>query len=93
MSGASRAVAAMRAGFRRCYNVGLAGNPDISGKINLKIRVGPAGEVTGVAATSTGNIPASVTDCVKARASSGTFSPPEGGATAVVVVPVTFVKQ
>lgn len=93
VSGASRAVARMRAAFRRCYNVGLASNPDISGKINLKIRVGPGGEVTGVAASTSGNIPGSVTECVKARARQARFSPPEGGGTAVVAVPVSFVKQ
>ncbi len=89
---ASSVVARMRAGFRSCYNRGLAKNPDASGRISLKIRVGPGGEVTGVAASSSGNLPASVVSCVKGRARAGRFSPPEGGS-AVVSVPVTFVKQ
>jgi outer membrane biosynthesis protein TonB len=92
VSDASRVVAQMRAGFRACYNRGLAENPDIEGKIALSIKVGPTGQVTGVTANKTGNIPVSVIDCVKARASSANFAPPQGGA-AVVQVPVSFVKQ
>lgn len=89
---ASSVVARMSAGFRACYNRGLAQNPDSSGRIDLKIRVGAGGEVTGVAATSSGNIPASVLNCVKGRARAARFAPPDGGQ-AVVAVPVTFVKQ
>jgi hypothetical protein len=92
VSNASRVVAGMRAGFRACYNRGLAINPDSAGSIRLTIRVGPGGEVQGVSAAPAGNLPGSVVGCVKARASAAQFSPPEGGA-AVVVVPVTFVKQ
>ena len=58
----------------------------------MLIRVGPGGEVQSVTAVPAGNLPGSVVGCVKARASAAQFSPPEGGS-AVVVVPVTFVKQ
>jgi predicted flap endonuclease-1-like 5' DNA nuclease len=92
VSDASRVVAQMRAGFRACYNRGLAENPDIEGKIALSIRVGPTGQVVGVTATKTGNIPDSVIECVKSRATSASFAAPQGGA-AVVQVPVSFVKQ
>ena len=92
VSDASRVVAQMRAGFRACYNRGLAENPDIEGKIQLNLRVGPTGQVAGVTATKTGNLPDSVVECVKSRANSANFSAPQGGA-AVVQVPVSFVKQ
>ncbi|MEB2311567.1 MAG: AgmX/PglI C-terminal domain-containing protein [Sorangiineae bacterium] len=92
VSNASRVVAGMRAGFRSCYNQGLAQNPDAQGSIRLTIRVGPGGEVQGVSASASGNLPPSVVGCVQSRASAAQFAPPEGGA-AVVVVPVTFVKQ
>lgn len=92
VSNASRVVAGMRAGFRACYQRGLSENPDAQGSIRLTIRVGPGGEVQSVAAVPSGNLPASVIACVKARASAAQFNPPEGGA-AAVVVPVTFVKQ
>lgn len=92
VSNASRVVAGMRAGFRACYNRGLAVNPDAQGSIRLAIRVGPGGEVQGVTAVPAGNLPPSVVSCVRARASAAQFDPPEGGS-AVVNVPVTFVKQ
>jgi hypothetical protein len=92
ISNASRAVAAMRAGFRHCYNRGLQENPDAGGSIKLSITVGPSGEVTGVTAVPSGNLPSSVINCVQARARAAAFDPPEGGS-AVVVVPVTLVKQ
>jgi hypothetical protein len=91
VANASRVVAGMRAGFRNCFNRELAANPDAQGTIRLTIRVGPGGEVQSVAAAPSGNLGSAV-ECVKARARSATFDPPEGGS-AVVVVPVTFVKQ
>jgi hypothetical protein len=92
VSDAARVIAGMRAGFRNCYNRGLATNPDSEGKISLSLRIGPGGEVQGVTATPSGNLPSSVVGCVKARASAAQFTPPQGG-TAVIQVPVTFLKQ
>jgi len=92
VSNAASVVAAMRAGFRRCYQRGLEQNPDISGSIRLSISVGPGGEVSNVTGGATGSIPGSVVDCVKGRARAAQFAPPDGGS-AVVMVPVSFVKQ
>lgn len=92
VSNAARVVAGMRAGFRSCYNRGLAENPDAQGSIRLSIRVGPGGEVQGVTASASGNLPGSVASCVQSRAQAAQFDPPEGGS-AVIVVPVSFVKQ
>jgi hypothetical protein len=91
VANASRVVAGMRAGFRNCFNRELASNPDAQGTIRLTIRVGPGGEVQSVTAAPSGNLGSAV-ECVKARAKSASFDPPDGGS-AVVVVPVTFVKQ
>lgn len=92
VSNATRVVAGMRAGFRNCYNRGLAENPDAQGSIRLTIRVGPGGEVQGVTAVPSGNLSPTVVSCVQARAQAAQFDAPEGGA-AVISVPVTFVKQ
>ena len=92
ITNASRVVAGMRAGFRNCYNRGLQENPDSQGSIRLSITVGANGEVLNVSATPSGNLPASVIACVQGRARAASFDPPEGGS-AVVVVPVTLVKQ
>ena len=93
VDGAASVVARMRAGFRACYERGLAQNPDAQGSIRLTIRVGPGGEVTGVSSAPSGSLPPSVVSCVETRARAAQFSAPEGGTAAVVVVPVTFVKQ
>jgi hypothetical protein len=92
VSNAARVVAGMRAGFRNCYQRGLAENPDAAGSIRLTIRVGAGGEVAGVSPSPSGTLPASVISCVVARAQAAQFDPPEGGS-AVIAVPVTFVKQ
>lgn len=92
ISGAAAVVAGMRAGFRRCYQRGLDQNPDISGSIRLTIQVGPGGGVSSVSGGATGNLPGDVVECVKARARAAQFNPPDGGS-AVINVPVSFVKQ
>jgi hypothetical protein len=89
---ANSVMSRMTAGFRSCYNRGLASNADIEGRIELRIQVGPAGEVQGVNATVNGNLPAGVVDCIKGRAKGARFQPPEGGA-AAVSASYTFVKQ
>jgi hypothetical protein len=92
VSNAARVVAGMRAGFRNCYNRGLAENPDAQGSIRLTIRVGPGGEVQGVSAAPSGSLSPTVVSCVQARAQAAQFDAPEGGS-AVINVPVTFVEQ
>lgn len=89
---AARVVASLRGGFRACYNRALAQNPDVQGRISLSLRVGVGGRVEGVSATPSGNVPDALVQCVRARAQSAEFAPPEGGA-AIVNVPVGFVRQ
>jgi tetratricopeptide (TPR) repeat protein len=92
VSNAARVVAGMRAGFRNCFQRGLAEKPDSEGKIELDIRVGAGGEVAAVTPSPTGCLPPSVISCVVARAHAAQFDPPEGGG-AVIGVPVTFAKD
>jgi hypothetical protein len=93
VANAARVVAGMRAGFRNCYQRGLAENPDIQGSLRLSILVGPGGAVTNVTPNgATGNLPGNVVACVVARARAAQFDPPEGG-NATIAVPVTFVSQ
>ena len=89
---ASRVVAGMRAGFRACYQRGLAENPDAGGRITLIVRVAAGGEVEAVTPSPSRNLPASVIACVVARARAAQFDPPEGGS-AIINVPVTFASE
>jgi hypothetical protein len=90
--GADAVIAGMRAGFRRCYQRALDQYPDAKGSLRLTLRVAPNGEVAGVGVAASGNLPGSLSSCVSERANAARFAAPEGGA-AVVIVPVSFVKQ
>ncbi len=91
MANASALVGRMRWRFRRCYEQGLASNPEMQGSVTLVAKIGPNGEVQGVSGGGGGGLGA-IVPCLKAVVSSGGFSPPEGGG-ANVTIPITFVKQ
>ncbi|HYP97226.1 MAG TPA: VIT domain-containing protein [Polyangiaceae bacterium] len=86
---ATRVVAGMRAGFRACYHRGLVENPDVSGRIQLAVRVGVEGEVAEVTPSVTGDLPPAVISCVVARARASQFERPDNGSV-IINVPVTF---
>jgi hypothetical protein len=91
VSNAALVVAAMRAEFQRCYVDSLAAQPDVQGRVHLALKVGADGAVARARAGGMG-LPTSLLDCVLRRAALGKFNPPDGGA-AVIVIPVTFVKN
>lgn len=92
VANASAVVAGMSAGFRRCYNKGLAEKPNMAGSVRVTAKIGPNGEVLSVTTAGGQGLSESVIACVKARVSSAQFAPPEGGG-ATIVVPVTFKSQ
>jgi hypothetical protein len=92
VSNADRVVAGMRAGFRACYNRGLASNPDLQGSVRITAKIGPNGEVLSATPNATGSLGDEVVNCVVRRVQSATFAPPEGGG-ATIVIPVTFALQ
>jgi hypothetical protein len=90
VSNAARVIAGMRAGFRNCYQRGLALDPTAQGSLRLVINVTASGAVTSVApSTLSGSLPAPVVACVVARARAAQFAPPESGSP-VVSMTVTF---
>jgi Ca-activated chloride channel family protein len=89
---AARIVAAMRPGFRSCYQRALADEPDAAGSIRLTIRVAEGGEVAGVSPFPSDSLPGDILLCVMARARAAQFDAPEGGS-AIISVPVTFVVE
>jgi hypothetical protein len=92
VSNADRVVAGMRAGFRACYNRGLASNPDLQGSVRITAKIGPNGEVLSATPSGGGGLGDEVVSCVVRRVQSASFAPPEGGG-ATVVIPVTFALQ
>lgn len=89
---ASSVVSGMAAGFRRCYNRGLAENPEMKGSVRITAKIGPNGEVVSATPSSGGNLSGTVISCVAARVRSAQFAPPEGGG-ATIVIPVSFTSQ
>jgi tetratricopeptide (TPR) repeat protein len=86
-----RGVAAMQADFRACYQASLEHESTPEGAVRLVIRIGPDGRVAEVKAAGL-KLPRSTVDCLLKRAALARFEPPEGGS-AIITVPVTFVKQ
>jgi hypothetical protein len=92
VANASAVVAKMSAGFRRCYQKGLAEDPNMKGSVRITAKIGPNGEVLGASPSGGGGLSGTVIQCVVARVSSAQFAPPEGGG-ATVVIPVSFSSQ
>jgi hypothetical protein len=91
VSNAGRVVGEMRADFRVCYQQALGQDRNVAGTIRVTIRVTADGSVSNASGETKG-LPQSLIDCVLARAYQSKFEPPEGGS-AVIAVPVKFVRQ
>jgi hypothetical protein len=91
VSNAAKVVSAMRSDFRHCYQTALADEPKLEGSVRLLMRVAADGSVSEATGTPNSLSPA-VVDCILRRAYQAKFEPPEGGS-AVIVVPITFVRR
>ena len=89
---AEAVVATLRAGFRRCYELGLNDLPTMRGSVQIMARVGPNGEVLSASAAPAGSISSAVAGCVASRVRGAQFGPPRGG-TAVISIPVKLTPQ
>ncbi len=90
VANASATVARMKGRFRQCYQTGLNSNPEMAGSVTLVAKIGANGEVKSV--SGGGGALGPIVGCLKGVVSGGGFSPPEGGS-AIVSIPITFVKQ
>ena len=88
---AGSVVARMRGAFRRCYESGLASNPELQGAVTLTVKVGPNGEVQSVGGG--GGALSSIVGCLKGVVQGAAFSPPEDGGGAIINIPITFTHQ
>jgi hypothetical protein len=91
VSNASVVVASWRKDFRACYLTERATRPEAAGTVHLTVRVACDGAVLSLQADATG-ITEPMLGCMFERARASKFEPPEGGS-AVIKVPVTFVRQ
>ena len=90
IANAGAVVAGMAAGFRRCYNKGLAEEPSMKGTVKLTAKIGKEGEVLSASPSGDGSLSGTVLSCVAARVASAMFAPPDkGSATVSITVTMT----
>jgi len=90
ISNASSVVANMRAGFRACYNQLLRAEPLAAGHSRLVFHVNCRGAIIGIHTVSRDLNPW-LLECLTVAAAPARFAFPYGGS-AVVIVPLTFVR-
>jgi hypothetical protein len=94
VANAKRVVAGMGAGFRNCYQRGLADNENMAGVLLLSLAVGPRGVVVDANVKQKGQaISAGVKDCIAARAQAAQFDPPEGASSAQIDFTATLKSE
>jgi hypothetical protein len=94
VANAKRVVAGMGAGFRNCYQRGLAENENMAGVLRLSLAVGPQGVVIDADVKQKGQaISAAVKDCIAARAQAAQFDPPEGASSAQIEFTATLKSE
>lgn len=82
-----RVVTAMRSGFKRCLDKGLAANPKLRGSSMVLAEIDGTGKVS--AATASGSLPAELNACLQKEVLASAFPPPREGH-ATLSIPVTF---
>jgi hypothetical protein len=93
VANAQAVVSRMAAGFRRCYNRGIATeDPNMHGSLRVTARIGQNGEVQSATPSGGAGLSPTVVSCVVQRVASAQFDPPQGGA-ATLVIPVIFTAQ
>lgn len=90
VANAPKIVAGMAAGFRRCYNKSLQEHPSMSGSIRIVAGIGLNGEVLSTRSSGGEGLAARAIECLTARVSGATFSPPKSTSSPTVTIPVTL---
>ena len=91
-SAAASTMAQNQLQFRNCYERRLKVNNDLEGRVNLQLRVGRDGSVTGVR-TGGSMRDAQVLSCIRNIAQRIHFPQVQGGSCAVVQAPLNFTPR
>jgi uncharacterized protein (TIGR03382 family) len=83
-----RILMGARARFRACYTMGLRADPNMEGKVVLKVKVLDSGEVESASVASNTGIAPNVAACAAARARTLRFTPKAAGKT--IEIPLVF---
>jgi hypothetical protein len=84
---ADSVIAKNRWRFKGCYDRVVVVDPNAAGTVRVTVRIGEGGEVTS--ATTSGDAPAALSECVQKAFTAMKFAPPEGGS-AQIAVPIVF---
>jgi len=86
------ALASRGAAGRRCYEKVLLRDPTLSGRMKVRMRVGPGGQICSASIASDGIGDAGLSNCILGIFRSSTFPSPRDGCIDVEV-PLSFVPQ
>lgn len=88
----SQAVRQRGVSAKNCYNAALRSNPNLQGKVSVKLRVGPSGSTcsTSIASDTLGD--PSVTSCILQKFKGGGYPKPTSGC-ADFEVPLAFIPS
>jgi hypothetical protein len=89
---AGRVIGGLRGMLKACYRHELDDNPAAQGTIRVTATIGPNGDVRSVQAANSG-LSSKMSGCVSGVVRGAQFGPPEGGGSAIVTVPMTFIPQ
>jgi len=92
VSDADRVIAGLRPKFKNCYQKGLAGDPNMSGKVIVAAKIAPTGEVDKADIASNTGLSPEVASCIARAVRNANFAAP-GGSGSTIQIPVTFVQQ
>jgi hypothetical protein len=85
-----RAMEAARKELAWCHRVARASSPDLSGVLNLSVKLARSGNVRSVAAKHEGNVDDALADCAIERVGHVAFPPAEDDRPRAVLIPVLF---
>jgi hypothetical protein len=92
VSDADAVIASLRGRFRACYQTGLGNDSTMSGKLLIRAKIGPNGEVSSADIASNSGLSPAVGLCIASVVKRATFTAPGGGGS-TLQIPVAFVQS
>ena len=90
---ADAVVAGLRGRFRSCYQTGLLADSTMTGKVVIRAKIGPNGEVSSADIATISGLSPAVGQCIATAVKRATFAAPSGGGSSTMQIPVTFVQS
>lgn len=85
-----RSMEAAKKELAYCHRVARAASPDLSGVLNLSVRLARNGNVRSVGAKTEGNLESTLADCAVERVGHVVFPPADDDRPRVIAIPVLF---